>query len=531
MRRAQLAFGALLSGQWAFTVAIGVVAFRHGGAGAVGLVAFARTVPSAALAPLGAALADRWRRERVMVWAAAAAAATIGLAAVLVEAPTGIVGVYALAVVSTAAYTLFRPAHAALLPGLCRTPIELTSANVMRGLMDSLSILLGPALAALLLAVSGPAAVFAVAAVLSAVAAALVAALSYEAPPRPAPQPLARIAAETVEGFRVLARHRDAGVLIGVALAQTFTRGCLNVFLVVVPIALLGAGEAGVGVLTAAIGVGALAGSLAAWLFIGGRRLAALEGVGVAVWGLALVVSGALPSRPVLLATMAAVGIGNALVGIGLFTVPARIVPEAVLARVFGALESLIALTVALGSLITPLAIHLLGIRGALALVGLVGPALVLVAWARLRAIDGSLVLRDADIDVLREVGMLRVLPVPAIETLAAHLTREQVEPGCEVVRQGEHGDRFFIIEQGEADVIGDGRQLHALHAGQCFGEIALLRDDVRTATVRARTPLRLAELERHDFLGVVTGYPSTAREAETLVVDRLARFTPGSAP
>jgi hypothetical protein len=512
-------------------VALGVVAFRDGGAMAVGLVVFGRMAPSALLSPFGTALADRFPRDRVLMWSCLIRATATAAAAMLLAAGGPLVAVYALAVVATVAFTVFRPAHSALLPGLCRTPFELTSANVVRGLLDSLSTLLGPLIAALLLDVGSPAAVFAFTATLSAASGLLLLGLSYEARPRQPPEPLRRIAHETAEGFRALARYRDAGLLIGLGLAQTLTRGFHNVFVVVIALELLDIGEPGVGVLTAAIGAGAVTGSLGASMLVSGRHLAAIEGIGVVLWGLPLALSGALPYEPAVLALMCVIGVGNALVDIGLYTLPARLVPEELLARLFGGKESLTALSVALGSLAAAPAIDLLGVRGALIALGLVAPALAALAWRRLRAIDRQVVHRDAEIAVLQRVGMLRPLSMPAIENLAIHMDHFHVAGGDEVFRQGDHGDRFYVIEDGEAEVIGDRRLIRTLEAGDGFGEIALLRDTVRSTTVRARTPLLLYTLDRHHFVTAVSGYSSSAYEAELLVRDRLAAFKPGSGP
>jgi MFS family permease len=526
LRRVQLSFWAAWTAEWALTVAIGVVAFRDGGAEAVGIVAFVRMAPAALLAPLGTTLGDRLPRDRVLLVSCVIRAVATGGATALLAAGGSTVGVYALAVVATAAFTVYRPVHSALLPELSMTPLELTSANVVRGLLDSLSVLLGPAAAALLLAVGSPAAVFGLAAGLSLWAGLLMFGLSYDGSPRGEPRPLRLIVQETVEGFRFLTRSRDAGVLMGIGLAQTFTRGCLNVFLVVVAIDLLDTGEPGVGLLTAAIGAGAVAGSLGASMFADGRRLATLEGLGVALWGVPLILSGAFAAEPVVIALMCVIGIGNALVDIGLFTGLPRLVPDDMLARVFGAFEALIALTVALGSLITPLVISLLGIRGALVAIGLVAPLIVALVWPRLRAIDASITHRDDEIEVLKRVGMFRPLPMPAIDGLALHVGHADFAAGQEIFHQGEEGDRFYVIDAGEADVIGDGALVTTIGPGDGFGEIALLRDVLRTTTVRARTPLRLYTLERSHFLSAVSGYSSSARAADELVDDRLASLT-----
>lgn len=390
--RAQLAFGASWTAEWAFTVALAVVAFRDGGAVAVGIVGFARMAPAALLSPFASALGDRFPRDQVLFWSCVSRAAATAAAALLLATGAPNIAVYSLAALATASFTVFRPAHSALLPGLCTTPFELMSANVVRGLLDSLSLLVGPLVAALLLGLGSPAIVFVATAALALMAAALLLGLSYEAPPRAASQPLRRIVQETFQGFQALKRYPDAGLLIGLGLAQTLTRGFLNVFVVVISFDLLEMGDPGVGLLTAAVGAGAVLGSLGASMFVSGRRLAALEGVGVALWGLPLTLCGALPFEPTVLALMCVIGVANALVDIGLYTLTARLVPEALLARVFGAKESLTALSVAVGSLVTPPAIDLFGVRGALAILGLVGPALVALAWRRLLRIDGSVI-------------------------------------------------------------------------------------------------------------------------------------------
>ena len=528
LRRAQLAFGAAWTAEWAFTVALSVVAFRAGGATAVGVVAFVRMAPAVLLAPVATAMADRFQRESVLVWSCLVRSVATAAAAVVLASGGSTVGVYALAVLSTAAFTVFRPAHSALLPALCATPLELTSANVVRGFVDSLSTLLGPLAAAVVLEFGSPAAVFAFVAALSLVSAALLLRLPYEAPPRGSPEPLRRIVHETAQGFQALARHRPAGLLVGLTLAQTASRGFLNVFLVVIAFELLGTGDPGVGLLTAAVGAGAVAGSLGASMFVTGRRLAVVQGIGVALWGLPLTLSGAFPYDPVVLVLMCAIGVGNALVDVGLFTLVPRLVPEQLLARVFGALESLIALSVAVGSLVTPLAIDLLGIRGALAALGLLAPALVALAWRRLRAIDASIAHRDREVDVLNQVGILRPLPMPAIDDLALHVGHVQVAAGHEVFHQGDRGDLFYVIEAGNAEVIRDERVIHTMGPGEGFGEIALLRDTLRTSSVRAHTELRLYTLDRRRFVSAVSGYRSSAREADAVVEERLDRFDPG---
>jgi MFS family permease len=525
--RAQLAFGGVWTAEWAFTVAMAVVAFRDGGAPAVGVVAFTRMVPSALLAPLATTLADRFPRDRFLIWSCLVRGIATGVAAIVLVRGGAHVAVYGLAIAATAAFATFRPAHSALLPALCRTPLELTSAVVVRGILDSLSMLIGPLGAALLIGLGGPAAVFAASAALTLGAAALLLGLPYEAPRRRPPQPLLRIAHETVEGFQALLRYRDAGLLVGLGFLQTLTRGFFTVLVVVAALELMEMGESGVGLLTAAVGAGAVAGSLGASVFVKGRRLAVLEGIGVVLWGVPLTLSGAFPHEPVVLGLMCVIGVGNALVDIGLHTLPARVVPEQVLARVFGAKESLTVLSVGVGAFIAPFTIELFGIRGALAVLGLVAPAAVALSWRRLNQIDTSVLHLDTEIKLLRRADLFGPLPIPALDQLGLHVRHARFTAGQEVFRQGERGDRFYIIEEGEVDVIGDGRLIRTMGPADSFGEIALLHDRPRTTTIRARTPLRLAGLDRSHFLPVVCGYESSERRADAVVLERLATFSP----
>jgi MFS family permease len=528
LRRAQLSFLGAWTAEWAFTVGLGIVAYREGGATAVGLVGLLRMVPSAVIAPLAAPLADRGRRERVLVLVSTVRGVATGAAGIVVALNGPVVIVYVLATLSTIAATLYRPAHSALLPSLCRTGHELVSANVVRGMLDSIATLVGPLLAAVILEFADVAAVFAVASAASLAAAAVLLRLRYDAPPRPAAPQGAHLMADVAEGVRAIVGNRDLAMFTGLGMAQTFTRGALTVFTVVVALDLLHSGEPGVGTLTGAIGAGAVIGSLIASLLVGSRRLAQWFGIGVALWGLPVALIPLFPRQATALSLLACVGIGNALVDVGLFTLMARLAPDEVLARVFGLFESLITLAVGLGALIASLLIEWTSVSVALVIVGALCPSLVVLAWPRLRHLDRYIGELDAEIGLLHGVPMFQPLPLPAIEQLARGLEPVHVSAGQAVFRQGDPADKFYVIEAGGADVVGDGRVLTKLGPGDGFGEIALLRRVPRTATVRAASDLELQALTCNRFLPVVTGFPPSAREAGAEVEEMLDRFRPG---
>jgi CRP-like cAMP-binding protein/predicted MFS family arabinose efflux permease len=526
IRRAQLSFGAIWASETAFVVGLSVVAFRNGGVGAVGIVTGVRMAAAALLAPLLATVADRVRRERILACVGLVRAATLGGAAVVTAGGGPTAATYGLAVVATVAQTLFRPAHSALLPALCTSPKQLTSANAVRGMLDSLATLGGPAVAAILLAVSGPAAVFAACAAAALLGGVVVVGLSYDAPPRP--KAAAGGGHQALQGFVTIAANRGLALITALGVVQTFTRGCLTVFSVVVAIDLVGTGNPGVGVLIAAVGAGGVLGSILAFGLVGRGRLALWFGAGVALFGAPLVVIGAVPGQVTAIVLLGLVGIGNSLIDVGGFTLLARLADETVLARMFAGFESILTLGVAVGGLVAPLVIDLLGLRPALVVTGLLAPLAVAASWPALRRLDGEVRVRDVDIETMRRIRMLSALPVATIEQLAGELEHADFEPGHTLFRQGDRGDYFYVVESGRAEVILDGRVVRTLGTGDCFGEIALLRGQPRTATVRASadTHLRVSQLRRSAYLTAVTGYPAAASAGEDLVASRLKADT-----
>lgn len=532
LRRAQLSFGLAWGAEWAVMVAIAILAFRDGGAAAVGLVAMARILPAALLAPFAATFVDRYRRERVLAAVGLVRGLTLGAAALSLELVASPVAAYVLVAVATLAHTLYRPAHSALLPTLSQTPAQLTSANVVRGMLDSLSALLGPLAAGLLVGPAGISGVLAVAAGAAAWSAWLVARLRYEAPPRLAEVDAGRPVAEALEGFAVIAGRRDVAIVSALFNLQTFTRGLMTVFTVVVAIELLDTGEAGVGLLTAAFGAGAVVGSLGSSLLVGSGSLARWFAVGVALWGAPFALLAGASSVLVAFALMAVVGVGNAICDVTGFTLLQRIVPDEVAGRCFASLEALFMLTVAAGSLAAPALIALFGMRGALVAGGLAAPLGALLAWRTLHAMDERLRVADRILDMLRRVPMFSPLPLTTVCALGATVSEERVRAGTTIVHEGETGDDFFVIATGRAVVSVGDADVTGLGAGDCFGEIAALGRGRRTSSVRADGDATLLRLSGAQLVRAVTGYTPSRSAATALVEARLARaaYGPGEA-
>jgi hypothetical protein len=512
--RSLLSFGAAFTAEWSFVVAISLVAYADGGALAVGVVGMLRLVPAALLAPVISAYADRGPPERLLVASSLVRGlATLAVAPVLVAGGPTVV-VYGLAIVSTVAFTPYRAGHSALMPLLCRTPDELTSVNVVRGGLDSLSVIIGPLVAALLVAVDDVSAVFVFAGASGLVSAALLVRLDY---PRVAHATGARrsLLADVREGFAGVRANDGVDVVVGFVVLQAMIRGAFSVFVVVIAIDLLERGESSVGVIQGAVGIGALVGSVACTLLVGSRAMTRWLGIAVVLWGLPLALMGLLPYYVLALLAAGIIGLGNAMVDVTAFTLIARMAPREVLARVFGILESLGALAVGLGSLLVPFLIAIIGAHGALVVVGSLAPVITALWWRRLTAIDRSVAVRTDDILLLRQVPMLRPLPVPVLEQLAQGVQRVEVPSGGTVFEAGDMGDSFYVVADGTVQVLDQDRLVRTMGPGEGFGEIALLGHTARTMTVRAVDDVELCGISSAVFIPAVTSMTEARSAAE----------------
>jgi MFS family permease len=299
--------------------------------------------------------------------------------------------------------------------------------------------------------------------------------------------------------------------------------------IVVTALELLDLGQGGVGYLTSALGIGGVLGAVVSVGLVGRARLTADFTAGIVLWGLPIAIIGFWPDPIPAFVLLMAVGLGNTLVDVSAFTLLQRAVPDEVLGRVFGAVQSLWVGTIGLGSILAPVAIDLFGIKGALIATGSLLPVLAAICWPRLKVLDRADV-PERELELLHAISIFRPLPAPILEGLARAMLPLHVEAGREIVREGEAGDRFYVIASGEVEVVKDGRVINEEGPGEFFGEISLLRDVPRTATVRAKTDVELRALERDDFIAAVTGHAASAEAADSVVATRLSSLRPGLA-
>jgi MFS family permease len=522
LRRLQLAWIGSSVGTWGYVVALTVYAYRQGGPAAVGLVGLIRWFPAAIAAPFGGIIGDRFPRLRVMVVSDLVRALALAAAAVAIVLSSPTVVVYLLAIVVTVTSQVFQPTESALLPTLADSPEELAAANVANSTIEYAGYFVGPALGGVLLAVSNVQTVFAATAAAFLWSAAMLALIHMRAP-EPAREPTrARWQQEALAGFRTVWQDSRLRLIVALFGAQTLVYGGLTVLIAVASIRLLGLGSPGIGYLNAALGVGGLIGGLVAVTLVGARRLALIFGVGLLLWGTPILVLGLWAKVGPAFVLIGLAGLGMTLVDVAGFTLLQRAVPEDVMARVFGVLHFAFYAGGGVGAIIAPALVSWLGIKGALIVTGAVLPVVTAPCFGMLGRIDRSLTVPTAQLKALRAIEMFAPLPAPTLEALAMSLAQIDIPAGETLFRQGDHGDRFYIVESGEVEIEIDGRVANVLGPGDHFGEIALLRDIPRTATARARKETQLYALERDAFLGAVTGHAESSEAAESVVFARL---------
>jgi CRP-like cAMP-binding protein len=278
---------------------------------------------------------------------------------------------------------------------------------------------------------------------------------------------------------------------------------------VIASLRLLHAGSAGVGLLMLAAGVGALAAVPLSAALIGRSELGRPAILAFIACGIPLVIIAGVPVLDLALFFVAAWGVGMAVADVATFSLLHRLLDTPLLPRVTGAIESAKLALEGLGALVAPVLASTIGIRWALAIAGLPLPLVVLIGRKLLHRLDATASGRSRILALLHGVPFLEPLDMAALESLAGRVTHESVPAGTDVVRQGEEGDRFYVVEAGTADVFVDGFRVGSVSPGGYFGERALLRNVPRMATVRARGPMELLVLPQVDFVTALTGHAS----------------------
>lgn len=504
LRRALVAFlffGIAEEGVW---LAVLLYAYDVGGATAAGAVAVAQLVPSMLVVPLTSTLIDRLSVRAGLVLAyGSGAVATLAIGVLLVAgAPTW--AVVLAAVIQSCALTMGRPAHYAALPRLAELPTHLVAANAVTGSVEALGVLLGPLSVAVALTFSEVAPLVVGLAVLMGVAALLVG--TTRQPQRavareddqPEPEPFLRAA---TLGLREVRRIPGAFSLLVMVGMVWVLQGALDVLGVSFAIDVLEAGEQGASILASGNGLGLLLGSAMAILLVGVARMSRVFVAGAVVGGLALAAVGLTETLVVAAVLVAVSGAARALVDVAGRTLLHRNADDRAMARVFGVQEAVLVGGLAVGAALAPVAIAAIGERAAFALTGALLAVPALVALPSLAALDRTGVLAAHRIRLLRSLSLFAPLPAPDLERLALASNHCPAGQGEQLIEQGAPGDCFYAIESGRYEVVKDGESVALLGPGGFFGEIALLRDVPRTASVTCVEAGELIVLDREPFM------------------------------
>jgi MFS family permease len=517
-RRLEAASALWTTGEAIYLVGLIVYAFQVGGAPVVALVTVLQSLPSVVLAPAFMAATERIRRQQLLAGVLAVRFLAIAAAGALLATDGPAAGVLVVAAIDGLASTVLRPIRGTLVPMLARSPEELVAANV--GITTGMSgaSLVGPAVAAAVLALGSVQATFLLAAVLILAALATTARLRNVAD-GPVSRPMQR---PGLAGLKALADLPAARTIIAVTVGQRFIRGMLTVLVATTALQLLVLDDAGVGVLNAAVGLGMVLGSVLSVALVGQPRLAAAFAGAIALQGLGLAGPALVPLVVPAFAFFVASGAGKAILEVAGNSLLQRTIPTAARGQVLALLESFVTASLAAGAVAASLLVNWLGPSGALLAAGGLEVVLAVISWPWIRTVDAAAVVPERQMRLLRSVAFFRPLQLTTIEDLAGRLENVNAPAGADIVLQGEAGDRFYIVETGRLETLIDGEPIRALGPGDAFGEIALLRDVPRTATVRASTDATLASLTREDFLSAVTGHTDSATAAEAVVTSRV---------
>lgn len=523
IRRLELAWTGGIAGDWVLMVALLVVTYDVGGALAVGLLSLVRMLPTTLVGPLAGIPTGRFGSTRTLAGAnTIRAVAAIGcLIAIAVDSP--LIVTFVLAAVGASAGALVRPVQNALLPSLARTPRELVAGNSVSSLGEAAGTFVGPLVGGIIVVAGGPIPTLLASALLFGVAALVVSQVdcAEETEARRMLERGARQRPSLSAGFRALA-HRPGPALVFLGfMGQVFVRGLLVTLVVVASLELLGLGDAGVGWLNAAVGAGGLLGALIAAGLSGRVPLSRVFAFSLAFWGLPIAVIGGWPVPLIALLALFVTGLSNASLDVAGFTILQRSLSLSERVPVFGLFEGGVGIALALGGIGGPILVALLGPRGSLLVAGAVLPLVAVVTWPRIRHVERESMVPEDRLHLVRDIPLFAPLNLSELERLASAMTPVEFGSGEVIMREGEPGDRYVIIDDGAVDVSQDGRYLRSFGRGSGIGEIALLRDVPRTATVTASEPTRAFALDALAFKSAMAG-PRAWAAAEAVMAERL---------
>lgn len=516
LRRALLAYLAFCSVEFAAWVAVLVYAMAEGDATTVAIVAVAQLVPAALLAPVLASRLDRLHRRAVLPVAYGVITVLLVATAVAMLVGLSLPVIVGMSTLATVVIALGRPAHFSVVPRLVDEPEDLVAANVVSTSADAMGTLIGPGMAGLVMALATPGFAVLASAVLMALGVAAIVSLRI-----PEHEPLSGTS-EDGHSERVddePTSRVETPILIGAMLGVI--SGASDVLIVVLALDILAIGDAGAGYLNAALGLGGVLGSVAAAWLVGSRRLARALVLGAAVAATAMALISVVPAAPLLIVVL---GLGFSVAEVANRTLLQRTAPLRGLGAAFGRLEGAMLLGLAVGSMTSPFVIDRVGGEGAFGVFGILFFVVVVRRWGSLRRADASFDVPLQVLEILQGATMFAPLDPPMTERLARGGHLVTVGAGTPILTQGERGTEMYVIGDGSVSVLRNGVELRSLEPGDVFGEIALLTDAPRNATVVATVPTTVVRLEREVVMEALAANRGSRRALGRLAASRMAR-------
>lgn len=512
--------------EWMWYSVATVFAFSLGGVGAIGAIGVASVLPAGLIGPALGYIIDRYPRERVLVVMLGLRCVAVAFTAVSAALFPSVAVLVAVAVVEGIATLFVRPTSAAMLPSVTTRPEQLVRAYAWLSAAENVGILVGPVAGGLLLAATTPPVALSAAAVLALASTLAVIGVRVEAShvaQSVTGSGLRHAVAEAASGARAIG-ERDVRAIAMITILGFAAMGAGEVFVVPLAIDILGWGEAGPGMLLASIAAGGLLAGAALGV-IGRRRLGPWFVIATLTIGLGLAILAAVPEAIVVLVASVTFGAGGALVTTASQIQVQSLVPLAMSGRVLGTLEGVGCLATAAGVWVTAYMIDRWSVSTSLlVLAAFIAAGAVVLAWSVLRT-DAEVTTARQRVDSIDKVALFRPLPNSLRERIATQIDTVEVPSGEVVAYQGEYGDEFYVVEDGRLDVSVGGKYVGTLGPDDFFGELALISDTPRTATVRAASDCRLWTLPRNAFLTILTGFPATGQVIDAASTARGAQL------
>jgi len=546
LRRIVLGYALFGAAEFEIWITLLVYAYGHGGPTASMLMVLVQLLPCIVLGPFFGPFVDRHRPSNVLRLGYGLQAASMGCAAIAIGFSAPTVVVFLLAPLTSLSLTMTRPAQGAMLPAVVRTANELTAANVMSGWTDGAGSLVGPAVSGLLLTWRGPGLAVAAAAGMSAAALILVAGVTGPAANIPAGGAPDDVARGGDSDGRTLPRMADVGraltsirqgarsnlvvavrnpqirVLLTLHTFYFVLIGSLDLLCVILAVNLLHLGPGGAGYLNSALGGGALVAGFVTAFLVGRHHLSRTLTFSLLLAVVALALIGVHSGLTLAFILIGVVGLAGAVFDITCRTLLQRSVPSDAIAGSFSILEALMDLGLALGAVLVRLAIALVGLKAALFAPAFFAIVLIAGLWRTLRKIDASATVPHVEIQLLRSLSIFAALPAPSLEAIARELKPMMLPIGTVVITEGERGDTYYAVAEGELAITRHGQFQQKVSRGDGFGEIALIRDVPRQASVTAVTDVLLYTLHKDVFVQAVTGHRSSASTARAIIAGHL---------